>query len=189
MTDTTIGAEEIADIQVRIDYAKEHGRDDVAVDVEPLQALLDLVSCARLADYDAAYKATKAAGYACMPVDAAVKDMSERLAALPAAPAAGDEKPAFHLSWDVKNARYTVSEPNIGDVDCYTADQVARIREQARRDAIAECIKRASSYEHTEYPMPDNLDEASYRWGLSCGKDIAIEDISEALEALAEAKS
>lgn len=42
---------------------------------------------------------------------------ASRAATLPA--------PAFRLRWHAVGARYTVSEPNIGDTDCYTADQIS----------------------------------------------------------------
>jgi hypothetical protein len=33
-------------------------------------------------------------------------------------------EPAFKLRWHAQDARYTVSKPNIGDTDVYTADQM-----------------------------------------------------------------
>lgn len=33
-------------------------------------------------------------------------------------------EPAFRLNWHDDGARYTVSKPNIGSTDCYTAEQV-----------------------------------------------------------------
>lgn len=45
-------------------------------------------------------------------------------------------EPAFKLKW--RDARYYVSEPEIGDTDCYTADQV---RDTAIKYADARCAK------------------------------------------------
>ena len=41
-------------------------------------------------------------------------------------------EPAFRLRWHDDGARYTVSKPNIGDTDVYTADQVAAAFERGK---------------------------------------------------------
>ena len=95
MTDTTIGAEWIAELRHQAEGEAKHGW--VGIDPAFVIQLCDLAS-----------------------------------RALPAAPAAGDEKPQSF-------AVMTASGQTV-PVEAYTAKQVASIREQARRDAIAECI-------------------------------------------------
>lgn len=46
-------------------------------------------------------------------------------------------EPAFRLRWKGAEGRYTVSEPNIGDTDCYTADQLRAAVEADRKRARA----------------------------------------------------
>lgn len=49
-------------------------------------------------------------------------------------------EPAFKLHWDGERARYTVSKPNIGDTDCYTAAQL----EQYAADRVREALENIS---------------------------------------------
>jgi len=37
-------------------------------------------------------------------------------------------RPAFRLLWKADEARYKVTEPNIGDTDCYTVDTIASLQ-------------------------------------------------------------
>lgn len=69
-------------------------------------------------------------------------------------------EPDFELRWHSKDARYTVSKPNIGDTSCYTADTVRALLAtahapaadaldaaltQAARDVLAERARQISA--------------------------------------------
>ena len=49
-------------------------------------------------------------------------------------------EPAFKLRWNVYSASYSVNRPNIGDTDCYTADQLRAYGEAVAAAVAKRCI-------------------------------------------------
>lgn len=87
-------------------------------------------------------------------------------------------EPAFRLKW--KHGAYYVSEPNIGDTDCYTAEQMQAALRPQEQPIAADVEQRARSLLYAEYAKP---------WFNGNYEDAAIDAISAALRSQGQADS
>lgn len=118
-------------------------------------------------------------------------------------------EPDFELRWHSKDARYTVSKPNIGDTSCYTADTVRALLAAAQAPAAdaldAACRSDAEIVKRTEqaarfllgwkYGMePESSDaqlrhsgntKAQWAWDAACRLQEIMTD-SDAMNAAQE---
>lgn len=64
-------------------------------------------------------------------------------------------EPAFKLRWNVYSASYSVNRPNIGDTDCYTADQLRAYGEAVAAAVAKRCadLCQQIAYSHQAAPM------------------------------------
>lgn len=90
-------------------------------------------------------------------------------------------EPTFKLWWDSKNARYTVSKPNIGDTDVFAADQMRAYGEACwkagyKQGAWADAQPAGAQQPGTAtwMPLPGTLPEAGKPVLLDIGKKYPI---------------